>query len=99
MNPIWTKDKIRLLLQSDNRAVERAIVAIYHRQTFDEQATKETKHHNNMGFSSAHSRLGTYYAEWVLKGNHLTGNHLEKARKIALRYTDQLLKVAKEKTK
>lgn len=93
----WTKEKITALLTTNNLAVERAIVSIYNRQTIDEQSAGETKHSNGMGFSGAHSQLGTYYAKWVLSGRHLNGTHLDKARKMALRYTSQLLIVVNEK--
>jgi hypothetical protein len=87
----WNKERIVSLLQTNNRAVEKAIVAIYHRQTLDEQSTQETKHANGIGFTGAHARLGTYYARWILEGNCLTGKHLEKARAMSLHYTAQLL--------
>lgn len=89
-----TKESIKALLLRSDRAVERAIVAIYNRQTLDEQSSQETKHSNNIGFSGAHARLGTYYAQWILQGNSLTGRHLEKARKIALHYVGQLVTIA-----
>jgi len=91
MKADWTKDKIVELLQRNPIAVERAIVVIYRRQTLDEQSELETKHSNGVGFSGAHAKLGSYYAKWVLTGKHLTGSHLDKARKISLRYTAQLL--------
>jgi hypothetical protein len=93
----WTKDKVVELLNRNNGAVERAIIAIYNRQTSDEQSDGETKHSNGMGFSGAHSQLGTYYAKWILSGRHLNGSHLDKARKIVLRYTTQLLEVIQTK--
>ena len=94
---IWDKSKIRNLLETNNKAVERAILAIYHRQTLEEQFTQTTKRLNGVGFSASHARIGTYYARYVLKGNQLNGKHLELARKVALRYTGQLLKIATEK--
>lgn len=87
----WNKDKLVTLIQNNNKAVERAIVVIYNRQTLDEQSAKETKHSNGIGFSGAHASLGSYYAKWILSGKSLSGGHLEKARKMALRYTAQLL--------
>ena len=52
---------IQILTNSD-AAVERAILAIYKRQTEDEQRTEETRHYNKMGFSGAHAHSGTYMA-------------------------------------
>lgn len=93
----WDKAKIIQALQTNNKVVERAILAIYNLQTLDEQNSSETKHHNGVGFSGAHARLGTYYAKWIKSGNNLTGKHLEKARNIALHYVGQLETLAKEK--
>jgi len=90
----WTRDRIVSLIQTNDKAVERGIIAIYKRQTLDEQASSDTKHHNSVGFSSAHARLGTYYAKWCLSGKRLSGEHLEKCRKIVLRYVGQLMEEA-----
>lgn len=87
-------DYIRWLLTMNDRAVERAIVAIYNRQTEDEKREGDTRHTNGIGFSGADARLGTYYAKWVLKGNSLTGNHLMKARLMAHKYVRQLAEIA-----
>lgn len=89
-----SKESIKDLILRNNRAVERAILAIYQRQTEDEKMVEETTHHNGIGFSGAHARLGTYYAKWILKGNALTGRHLEKARAMSLHYVGQLVDIA-----
>ena len=95
----WNKEKLVELLNTNDRAIERAMVVLYNRQTLGEQATGDTHILNGIGFSGAHSKLGTYYAKWVLNGNKLSGSHLAKARKIALRYTSQLLDEIKNKQK
>src|SRR6188768_583217 len=91
---MWNKAKIEALLVKSNPAVERAILAIYERQTQDEKVTSGTRHRNSRGFSAAHVSKGSYYARWVLGGRHLTGHHLANARRIALHYTQQLADVA-----
>jgi hypothetical protein len=93
----WTKDKIQNLLDNNDRAVERAIVAIYDRQTRDEKATSDTKHDNTVGFTAAHASKGSYYARWVLSGRKLTGHHLGNARRIAKHYHRQLCEIANAK--
>jgi len=90
----WTRDQINHLLESNDRAVERGIIRLYNLQTSDEQVAQHTKHLNNMGFQSNVSKLGTYYARWILRGNHLTGVHLSRARKIAIRHSRQLVEIA-----
>lgn len=90
----WTVESIVTLLQSNDRAVERGILAIYNRQTQDEKSTDTTRHTNNVGFSGADASRGSYYARWIMSGRHLTGEHLSKARAIALKYRGQLLQIA-----
>lgn len=87
----WSRDRIRDLLNVSDKAVARAIVVIYQRQTLDEQRASDTKHQNKLGFTSAHAKLGSYFARWVIGGRTLTGRHLDRARAIALHYTRQLL--------
>lgn len=88
---VWTENEIVNLLRTNNRAVEKAIVAIYNRQTADEKASHDTKHSNSVGFSGADARFGTYLAKWILKGNHLTGKFLADGRELAVKYRKQLL--------
>lgn len=87
------------MLQCRDEAVERAILAIYRNQTYEEQKSGETLRLNGIGFSGSDARLGTYYAKWLLKGHHLNVKHLIKARKIALKYRKQLLAIARAKNK
>jgi hypothetical protein len=94
METFWTKEKIAALLFTNDIAVERAIVAIYNRQTLDEQSSQETKHSNGVGFSGAHARLGTYLAKWIISGNHLNGKFLVKGRAMMMHYIGQLLEDA-----
>ena len=86
----WTRTEIEALINGNDRAVERAMVAIWERQTADEQETQDTRHHNGRGFAAWSARSGTYFAEWVRSGRRLTGKHLVKARKIALYHSGQL---------
>jgi hypothetical protein len=92
-----TRENITRLLQTNDRAVERAITVLFDRQTQDEKATSTTRHENQRGFSCAHSSKGSYYARWIRSGRHLTGWHLENARRITQRYVGQLLAAAQEK--
>ena len=90
-------DAIKSLLRSNDRAVERAMVAIYKRQTVGERSTERTIESNGVGFNAFHAKMGTYYAMWVEKGRQLTGRHLEAARKMSYTYVGQLLDIAEEK--
>jgi hypothetical protein len=90
----WTRTEIEALINGNDRAVERAMVAIWERQTRDEQATETTRHHNGIGFSGWTAKSGTYFANWVRSGRSLSGKHLAKARKIALHHAGQLTRIA-----
>lgn len=90
---------IKFLIASNDRAVERAILAIYNCQTDDEKSSEATKHSNGRGFSGSDARLGSYWARWILSGKNLTGNHLLNARKMAIKYSSQLSGIVKEKMK
>jgi hypothetical protein len=94
---MWTKESIIQLLDRSDKAVERAIVAIYNRQTEDEQNSSSTTHRNGRGFNGFHARSGTYYAKWILSGRHLTGTYLIKARAMSKHYVAQLLEEAQQK--
>ena len=86
----WTRTEIEEMINAHDGAVERAMVAIWERQTADEKETQGTRHHNGRGFAAWSARSGTYYAGWVRSGRRLTGKHLAKARKIALYHAGQL---------
>jgi hypothetical protein len=98
MKKVWNRSQINLMLQSNPKAVERAMVVLFNRQTRDEQSAETTRHHNGIGFCSWAARNGTYYAKWVLKGRRLTGRHMQQARKIALHHSRQLVEEANKKS-
>lgn len=88
---VWTEKEIVELLGKNNKAVEKAIVAVYNRQTADEKASYDTKHSNGVGFSGADAKFGTYLAKWILSGKSLNGKFLAQGRVLAVKYRAQLL--------
>lgn len=95
---VWTKEEILNLINRSDTAVERAIIAIFKRQTDAERVQEVTAVHNNRGFLPYHARRGSYYAKWIMSGKHLTGDHLAKARSMAVKYTRQLAEDANNKS-
>lgn len=99
-----TVEAIRELLRTNDKAVCRALVALNRRQTADEQATKDTRHQNGMGFRPAHARMGTSMAEFYARNGYLTTKQVAYWRKpmkdgksrIEI-YARQLLEVAQER--
>ena len=94
MNKVWTDNEIIHLLVNNNRAVDRAVMAIYNRQTESEKSVGDTRILNGIGFSGADAKLGTYYARWIMSGRNLSGRHLEKARGMMIKYRKQLAEIA-----
>lgn len=91
---VWTEEEIVELLEKSDKAVVRAVIAIYQRQTADEQTIKDTKYRNNVGFSAADAKTLSYYAQYALKTGKLTGKFLDKARTRIIKYRKQLLEIA-----
>ena len=91
---MFTRDQIVKLLDASDLAVERALVAIYRRQTAAEQCSEATIEDNGVGFSAFDAPLGTYLAKWILDGRHLSGGFLTRGRKLARRYVRQLQELA-----
>lgn len=92
-----TVETIRQKIDTDQKWLERGILAIYARQTSSEKAAGETNVHNGQGFTAFDARTMTYYANWIRSGRSLSGKHLEKARRRMRKYAKQLLLISMEK--
>ena len=93
----WTADGIVALLEKDDQAVERAIVVIYERQTQEEKVFAAAVKVNGVGFSQGDAEFGTSLAKGCLRYGHLTVKQLPYARKMAIKYREQLVDVANDK--
>lgn len=101
---MFNKAQIVQLLNSSDRAVARALVALNARQTPDEQATENTRYDNGRGFTSADARMGTSMANFYIKTGYLTVRQLAYWRKPNVRgiprinkYAGQLVEIAQER--
>lgn len=77
--------------------VEKAILALYARQTEDEQRHMETGHNNARGFNKPDAKRMSFVASFLLGGKHLTREkalavYAPKLRK----YVNQLTRIALE---
>ena len=90
----WTKEHIQHLLMTNDRAVERALIQIYHRQTQDEQKCSATTEHNSVGFTGFDGELLSSIAANCIKFNQLTPRQLEVVRPKMMKYWKQLLEIA-----
>lgn len=89
------KTRISSKLSTDPRWVEAAILALYTRQTTDEQAGGVTRHDNSQGFTAADARRMSFVAEFLKGGKHLTrekalGTYSRRLQK----YAGQLARIA-----
>jgi hypothetical protein len=91
---MYTEQVIVDKINTNQAWLERAILAIFERQTRDEQNTENTHWNNNVGFSAADAHRLSYYAKWILSGKHLNGRHLDIARKRIIKYRKQLTQIA-----
>lgn len=92
-----TKNGIIELLDTNDLAVTRAVIAIYKRQTADEQAAQITKVTNRIGFNQPDASYLSYCAQYALQRRKpLSGKHLDKARNKIKKYWKQLLEIANE---
>jgi hypothetical protein len=97
--PEWTKEKVIDLLEKNPKAVEKALILIYNRQTNDEKNCENTIVNNGIGFRPCDAPSGTYMAEWVKSGKPLNGKFLLKAKEMMKHYTRQLIEEIEIKAK
>ncbi len=91
---IWTKAEIRAKLESDNVWLCRGLVAIFNKQTAEEQRDGRTEVDNGIGFNGADAELLTSYAMQYQERGFLTPKQITFTRKKMLKYAGQLAKIA-----
>jgi len=90
----WTIEEIRELLIESDKAVARAIVAVYNLQTEDEQIMKETAHQNGVGFNGVDAEFLSSLAQFYTAKGFLTAGQLKYGRKKIMKYAGQLKMLA-----
>ena len=91
MAKLSKEEVIRLILEND-RAVERALVVLFKRQTASERMTTTTRLWNNIGFTGADAHWGCINAKMVLAGKRLTPFQLACWRKRNVKGVPRLAK-------
>jgi hypothetical protein len=92
-----TVEFVREKIATDDRWLLRGLVAIYHKQTEDEQRDAATKHTNGVGFTGVDATFASSLAEQVIRRGSLSPKQMIFARKIMKKYAAQLVRIAKEK--
>jgi hypothetical protein len=98
------KELIVKLLETNDKAVCRAIVVLYNRQTATEQSLQTTSEANGRGFTGFDGKIGASMAQFYLRNGYLSPKQIAVWRKrdkrgnmkIA-RYWKQLLEEAQAK--
>lgn len=67
-----TKAEIVKLLETNDKAIARALVVLNNNQTTAEQRSESTINRNGEGFRPAHARMGTSMAEFYQKRGFLS---------------------------
>ena len=91
---LYTKEDIKKMLMESDHAVYRGLLAIWEKQTIDEQDDNHTRHHNGVGFSGVDAPICSSFVAFYKKAGFLTKPQLKIARKKILKYAEQLKKIA-----
>lgn len=75
------KEYILKLLETNDKAIMRALVVLNARQTLDEQQTEDTRHRNGQGFRPCHARMGTSMAKFYMEKGFLSPKQIAYWRK------------------
>tara|TARA_R110000765_G_scaffold145233_2_gene247347 strand:- start:40 stop:336 length:297 start_codon:yes stop_codon:yes gene_type:complete len=90
----WTPEEIKALLGESDKAVARAILAIYNRQTEDEKIVKETSAANGVGYSGVDANFMSSLAQFYQSKGFLSTGQLKYRRKAIMKYAGQLTEIA-----
>lgn len=103
MEKVIDRNYITQLLRTNDTAVARALVALYKRQTNDEQNSQATRWDNGQGFMPMHARMGTSMAQFYIRTGRLSQKQIAYWRRPTPsgkarieKYVGQLLKIAQE---
>jgi phosphoribulokinase len=91
---IWTTEEIKALLAESDKAVARAILAIYNRQTEDEKIVKETSASNGVGYNGVDANFMSSLAQFYQAKGFLSAGQLKYGRKAIMKYAGQLTEIA-----
>ena len=92
---IWTIEEIKALLAESDKAVARAILAIYNRQTEDEKIVNETSASNGIGYNGVDANFMSSLAQFYQSKGFLSAGQLKYGRKKNMQYAGQLTQIAK----
>lgn len=84
------------MLETNPVAIDRAIVAIYKRQTSDEQVSHATSHSNGIGFTGFDAEYMSNLAQFAIRTGFLTPKQRGAVKERLKKYWRQLCEVAEQ---
>lgn len=88
---------LKAQLSTSQKQIEKAILRIYEYQTKDEQYSKVVRHYNLVGFRACDARILSSFAQYLLKGYHLSEKQMAIAKRKMPVYAGQLVRQSIEK--
>ena len=94
MEKNWTREAIEELLVNNEKAVLRAVVAIYNKQVELEKICEVTLLKNWKGYNHPDAKLMTIFAKDIIAGKKLSARQFAEAKSRIMKYAKQLAKIA-----
>lgn len=91
---VWTEEEIKVLIQTNDVVLYRALRKLYARQTADEQRAGTTRNYNGVGFNSYDAKFLSSVSEFLKKNGYLTEKQKVVTRKRLIKYNRQLTEIA-----
>lgn len=90
----WTKEEIKILVQTNDKVLYGSLKALYNCQTVEEKNTKDTVEHNGKGFNGVDAKFLSSCAEFLIKNGFLTSKQKIIVRRKLIKYNNQITKLA-----
>lgn len=90
----WSREVILEMIQTNDYMLCRGIIAIWNKQTKDEQRIQDTRHYNGVGFNGVDAKFLSSIASQLERGKKLSSKQIYCSRKRMLKYAGQLTRIA-----
>jgi len=90
----WTREQILARVTTDRRWRHKALLALYERQTADEQMSEEAKYRNRQGFNCVDAEILSSFAKQLKARGQLSEKQDAILKKRIREYGSQLAKIA-----
>lgn len=94
MTRTWTEEEIKILIQTNDIVLYRALLKLYACQTETEKETHSTRNKNGEGFNSYDAKFLTSVSKFLKSRGYLTDKQKYIVRKKLVKYNKQLTRIA-----